>query len=88
MVDGKLVWKFPSPSLDGGAVLSKKFQLDDFAISQWLRTSLSVVLSSSFLHADAHTDFCDGVSMMATAVLAQDRVHVSHKHIMVAELGL
>ena len=42
-----------------------------------LRVNLSVVLSSSLLHADTHTDFCDAVSMTASAVLVQDQVHVS-----------
>ena len=42
-----------------------------------LRTSLSVALSSALLHADAHTDIGDVVSMTGAADLAQGRVHVS-----------
>ena len=51
--------------------------LSSVVFSVMLCMSLSVVLSSSFLHADAHSDFCDAVSMTASAALAQDRFHVS-----------
>ena len=49
----------------------KYFLFSSVVFSCMLRTSLSVVQFSSLLHADAHTDFCDGVTIKASAVVAQ-----------------
>ena len=64
------------------------FPFGSVVFSCTLRASLSVVLSSSLLHAEVHTDFCDDVSMTATAVLLKTEFMFHKKHTMVAELDL